>query len=173
MRLLIIEDDPVFARTLIRALDRLGHTAVSAATPDAALAALAGACFDAAVLDMRLGEHSGLALIEPLRAVDPALRVLVLTGYASIVTAISAIKRGAFNYLPKPATARQILAALEADTPVGPTEADTAPSLARIQWEHIQQALIDHDDNISATARALGMHRRTLQRRLAKKPARE
>ena len=177
MRLLIVDDDAVFACTLVRALARLGHEAQSAGTPETALAWARKGRFDAAVVDLRLGERSGLALIEPLLAVDAEWRILMLTGYASIATAIEAIKRGAFNYLPKPATARQILAALARDglTDELPTvePPDTPTSLRRLEWEHIQQVLAEHDGNISATARALGMHRRTLQRKLAKKPVRE
>ncbi|AWN16098.1 response regulator transcription factor [Salinisphaera sp. LB1] len=175
MRLLIVDDDVVFTRTLARALERLGHVATAADTPAAALSAVTPGHFDAAIVDLRLGERSGLALIEPLLAADANLRILMLTGYASIATAIEAIKRGAFNYLPKPATARQILAALAqdgvTDDPVDPP--GTPTSLRRLEWEHIQHVLAEHDGNVSATARALGMHRRTLQRKLAKKPVAE
>ncbi|MES1934878.1 response regulator transcription factor [Salinisphaera hydrothermalis] len=177
MKLLIVDDDAIFARTLVRALDRLGHPACAADTPEAALALARDRRFDAAIVDLRLGERSGLALIEPLLGVDAGLRILMLTGYASIATAIEAIKRGAFNYLPKPATARQILAALAHDamadegSMVEPPATPT--SLRRLEWEHIQHVLAEHDGNISATARALGMHRRTLQRKLAKKPVQE
>ncbi|WP_423822841.1 response regulator [Salinisphaera sp. SPP-AMP-43] len=175
MNLLIVDDDTAFTQTLVRALERLGHGAQSAATPEAAQALAEAQRFDAAVVDLRLGERSGLALIEPLLATDAELRILMLTGYASIATAIEAIKRGAFNYLPKPATARQILAALVHDgleeTPAALP--DTPTSLRRLEWEHIQHVLAEHEGNVSATARALGMHRRTLQRKLAKKPVRE
>lgn len=174
MRLLIVEDDTAFARTLVRALERLGHTANAVDTPAAALETLRAAPFDAAVVDLRLGDHSGLALIEPLRQNAPALRILMLTGYASIATAINAIKNGAFNYLPKPATARQILAALmDEGTTAGDAPPEKRPSLRRLEWEHIQQVLAANDYNISATARALGMYRRTLQRKLAKRPVSE
>lgn len=173
MRLLLVEDDAAFARALVRGLERLGHGAYAVDTPEAACAALQDDAFDAAVVDLRLGERSGLALIEPMLAIQPALRILMLTGYASIATAIDAIKRGAHNYLPKPATARQILTALEDEStrPAEPPASET--SLRRLEWEHIQQVLAAHDYNVSATARALGMHRRTLQRKLAKKPVRE
>lgn len=177
MQILVVDDDPVFTATLCRALDRLGHVAQSADSPDTALARIRcdTAVFDAAVIDLRLGQRSGLALIEPLLAEAPALRILMLTGYASIATAIEAIKRGAFNYLPKPATARQIMAALTEDavTEAAETGLPQGPSLRRMEWEHIQQVLARHEGNISATARALGMHRRTLQRKLAKRPTRE
>ncbi|MES1924782.1 response regulator [Salinisphaera sp. T31B1] len=173
LKVLLVEDDTAFAATLARSLTRLGHDPTTASTPEAALAAVENARFDAAVVDLRLGERSGLALIEPLLAADAELRILMLTGFASIATAIHAIKLGACNYLPKPATARQILAALDepADTPAPEPPGQT--SLRRLEWEHIQQVLAAHEYNISATARALGMHRRTLQRKLAKKPVRE
>lgn len=175
MNLLIVDDDAAFSRTLVRALERLGHAAESADAPEPALARISRARFDAAIVDLRLGERSGLALIEPLLAADAELRIVMLTGYASIATAIEAIKRGAFNYLPKPATARQILAALAHDGVADAPDAvpDTPTSLRRLEWEHIQHVLAEHDGNVSATARALGMHRRTLQRKLAKKPVSE
>lgn len=177
MKLLIVDDEAVFSRTLVRALDRLGHEAWAADTPETALALARRCRFDAAIVDLRLGDRSGLALIEPLLAVDAEWRILMLTGYASIATAIEAIKRGAFNYLPKPATARQILTALAyegmADEMPMVEPPETPTSLRRLEWEHIQHVLAEHDGNVSATARALGMHRRTLQRKLAKKPVQE
>lgn len=176
MQLLIIDDDAVFTRTLGRALERLGHSASVAHDPGSALAWLEGARFDAAVVDLRLAEYSGLALIGPLKDQAPAMRILMLTGYASIATAIQAIKKGADNYLPKPASAREILAALESqagDSDDDGDDNDRPTSWRRLEWEHIQQVLADHEHNISATARALNMHRRTLQRKLAKKPVSE
>lgn len=174
MQLLLIEDDAAFARTLARILGRRGHTTHIADTPADASRAVREQSFDAALLDLRLGDANGLTLIEPLLAQQPDLRILVLTGYASIATAIDAIKRGAFNYLPKPATASEILAALEMDTEPGAApQASARTSLRRLEWEHIQHVLAANDYNISATARALDMHRRTLQRKLAKKPVAE
>lgn len=177
MYLLLVDDDPVFTRTLSRALARLGHEVTIAHAPEDALSAAttAGAVFDAAIVDLRLGERSGLALIAPLREAVPGMRILMLTGYASIATAIEAVKQGAFNYLPKPAGARQIMAALgdEAVAAAAAEASEQPTSLRRLEWEHIQHALAENAGNISATARALGMHRRTLQRKLAKRPARE
>lgn len=179
MRFALIEDNPVFASALARSLERHGHQTATAATADAARTLCKEHAFDAAILDLHLGDDNGLLLIEPLLALQPELRILVLTGYASIATAIDAIKRGAFNYLPKPATALMILEALEAQADADSPPADGAPhrvdpiSLKRLEWEHIQQVLAANDYNISATARALGMHRRTLQRKLAKKPVAE
>lgn len=176
MHLLLIDDDLVFTRTLTRALARLGHSAESAHDPTTALALVGARRFDAAVVDLRLAEHSGLALLAPLAQANSDMRILMLTGYASIATAIQAIKHGADNYLPKPATAREILAAIEIDAQTLPDtiDPDDRPmSTRRLEWEHIQQVLADHQYNISATARALNMHRRTLQRKLAKKPVAE
>jgi two-component system response regulator RegA len=140
----------------------------------AALAMAEQAQWDAAVLDLRLAQESGLDLIVPLRQRQPGLRILLLTGYASIVTAVEAIKLGAVDYLPKPASVEAILAVLECDLPNNTTtETANAPmSVNRLEWEHIQRVLAEHDGNISATARALKMHRRTLQRKLMKHPVR-
>lgn len=172
MNILIIDDDPVFSDTLARTLQRWGNKAVAVNSPQAAHATIKAQQFDVAILDLRLGDHNGLALIKPLLRHNSELRILVLTGYASITTAIDAIKRGAYNYLPKPATARMILAALEAEaTSDSLPEVNDPISLRRLEWEHIQRLLEENDHNISATARALGMHRRTLQRKLAKKPS--
>jgi len=171
MRILIIDDDVVFAQTLALAMTRRGHSVASAENSETALALADVQEFDAVVLDLRLGAESGLHLIEPLRARQPQVRILLLTGYASIATAVAAIKLGAVQYLPKPASVDEILAALgdsggEAD--IGPPEAPL--SVDRLEWEHIQKVLAQHAGNLSATARALKMHRRTLQRKLAKHP---
>lgn len=168
MRILLIEDDAVFSRVLTRALGARGHDVIPVADPEAALATASAEPPDAAIIDLRLGEQSGLALIRPLRATAPAARLLVLTGYASVATAVTAIKRGADDYLAKPVNADQVLAALNGERE--PAEAAAPPSLKRLEWEHIQQVLRQHDGNVSAAARALGMHRRTLQRKLAKRP---
>lgn len=170
--ILIVEDDAAFASVLARALRRRGHRVDVAATAEAAWSSAREAPPDAAVIDLKLGEDSGLELIEPLLEIAPAARLLVLTGYASLTTAVTAIKRGAFNYLAKPADADQILAAL--DAAAGDTEdtPDNAFSPRRLEWEHIQRVLAEHDGNVSAAARAMGMYRRTLQRKLAKRPVR-
>ncbi len=172
---LIIDDDVVFAQTLTLALSRRGFNVAAAEYGDAALAMVATRTFDAVVLDLRLGSESGLHLIEPLRARLPLARILLLTGYASIATAVAAIKLGAVQYLPKPASVDEILVALgEAENGSGgdaDVELAGEPlSVDRLEWEHIQKVLAQHDGNLSATARALKMHRRTLQRKLAKRP---
>jgi two-component system response regulator RegA len=173
-RMLVVDDDPVFAEALAQALRRRGQQVDLAHDGEAALALAAQGAFDAAVLDLRLAADSGLRLIAPLKAACPALRILLLTGYASIATAVEAIKLGAVHYLAKPAGVDEILAALgreEGDAAVPP--ADEPMSVDRLEWEHIQKVLAEHDGNLSATARALKMHRRTLQRKLAKRPVKE
>lgn len=172
---LIIDDDTIFAQTLALALSRRGYRVASVSHGAAALSLSERQPFDAVVLDLRLGAESGLHLIEPLRTRQPALRILLLTGYASIATAVAAIKLGAVQYLPKPASVDEILSALgEIDGVAGDVAdvmlAGEPLSVDRLEWEHIQKVLAQHEGNLSATARALKMHRRTLQRKLAKRP---
>lgn len=171
--ILIIDDDSAFAAVLARSLARRGLTVVQAASATAALQALQSPP-DGIILDLNLAGDSGLLLLPQLLAAAPAARVLVLTGYASIATAVEAVKLGAVNYLAKPATVDDILAALGqlAANPALPV-ASQPMSLKRMSWEHLQRVLAEHDGNVSATARALGMHRRSLQRMLAKRPVRE
>jgi two-component system response regulator RegA len=171
LRLLLVDDDPVFAEALARALRRRGHEATLAHDGDTALHLAAAQAFDAAVLDLRLATDSGLRLIAPLKALRPELRILLLTGYASIATAVEAIKLGAVHYLAKPAGVEEILSALgrnAGDAEVAPAEEPM--SVDRLEWEHIQKVMAENEGNLSATARALKMHRRTLQRKLAKRP---
>ena len=172
--LLLVEDDSALAAAMRNSFERRGISVSHADSASAARALIGEAPFDSAVLDLRLPGDSGLTLIQPLRQAYPEMRILLLTGYASIATAVDAIKLGATNYLPKPATVADILAALqqtgaEADRPVS---SNPLP-VERLEWEHIQKVLAEHDGNISATARALQMHRRTLQRKLLKHPVRE
>jgi two-component system, response regulator RegA len=171
-RVLIVDDDQRFAETLARALRRRAYHPFVAQSLDTALGAAKTTSFDAAILDLRIDDDSGLDLIEPLRLLDPTMRIVVLTGYASIATAVTAIKLGADNYLPKPVTASALIGALEAKVETSPEAVISTPmSPRRLEWEHIQRVLFEHDGNISATARALRMHRRTLQRKLSKRPA--
>ncbi len=125
-----------------------------------------------ALIDLKLGSQSGLDLIAPLRRAHPHMRIVLITGYASVATAVEAIKRGADNYLPKPATVDMILKALS-DQPWSETEPRSMTPLSRLEWEHIHQALSESKGNVSAAARLLGMHRRSLQRKLAKRPGPE
>jgi two-component system response regulator RegA len=172
--ILIIDDDPGFNAILVRTFERRGESALGALDPAGALAAMREARPSRVVLDLNLNGTSGLALIPELLAICPACRIVVLTGYASIATAVDAIKLGAVQYLAKPVEFEAILAAFADDD--GPDLALPAPdeplSVDRLEWEHIQRVLSENDGNISATARALKMHRRTLQRKLSKHPAR-
>lgn len=171
---LVIDDDAAFNAILMRSLGRRGYPVRGAHSPDEALALARQAVPDWVVLDLNLAGASGMALIPPLLALAPAPRIVVLTGYASIATAVDAIKLGAVQYLAKPVELSALIAAF-GDAPAR-ADAQEPPddplSVDRLTWEHIQRVLAEHEGNISATARALKMHRRTLQRRLGKRPAR-
>jgi len=169
--LLIVEDDEIFARVLAKSLANRGLQVHTANNSGEAMKLAHEHSFAAAVLDLKLEGETSLALIPPLKESNPGMRILMLTGYASIQTAVEAVKLGATNYLPKPAGVVEILSALQNDQPNPELEVQEQPlSVDRLEWEHIQRVLAEHDGNISATARALNMHRRTLQRKLAKKP---
>ncbi|WP_420600062.1 response regulator transcription factor [Neptuniibacter sp.] len=170
-RFLIVDDDPAFTRVLSRAMTRREYEVQVARSAEEAEQLIENWVPDLATVDLKMDGNSGLSLIPKLRQSNTAMKILMLTGYASIATAVEAIKLGATQYLPKPADAEQILTALnkvEADTEVAVTEQPM--SVNRLEWEHIQKVLKEHEGNISATARALGMHRRTLQRKLLKRP---
>ncbi len=170
-RLLIVEDDAVFARTLARSFERRGYVVRAITDPDALDDALVDFIPDDAVIDLRLGNASGLPCVARLHELDPRMRIIVLTGFASIATAVEAVKLGATNYLSKPANTDDIEAALAA--PAGgnaEVAVDARPSTLRtVEWEHIHQVLAACDFNISEAARRLGMHRRTLARKLEKR----
>ena len=170
--LLIIEDDQVFASVSARALSRRGYEVTLATDIDSAREMINLHPVAYAIVDLNLAGHSALELIPVLRARNPAARILMLTGYASIATAVEAIKLGADNYLAKPADIDEILAALNDDTDHDEhdPEFQEPMSVRRLEWEHIQKVLLENDGNISETARQLKMHRRTLQRKLQKKP---
>ena len=170
---LIVDDDEIFADILARSLVQLGLSAHTANQPRDALAANIDIQPQRIILDLKLDQQSGLHLIEQLKEDNPAVSIVILTGYSSINTAVEAIKLGADHYLCKPAGVKDIIAAF--DKPGGNPDTELAPqppSVNRLEWEHIQRVLEKNDGNISATARALGMHRRTLQRKLQKKPRR-
>lgn len=173
-RVLVIDDDPVFCQVLVRALVRRGFFARCANDSASALAAMSAEPAQWVVLDLNIAGESGLALIGQLLQSVPHCRIVVLTGYASIATAVEAIKLGAHQYLAKPADVDTILAAFnsEVSKASSPLPIAAPMSVARLEWEHIQRVLQEHGGNISATARALNMHRRTLQRKLGKKPSR-
>ena len=169
---LIVDDDSAFTRVLSRAMSRRGFNVQVARSAEQAELLLNDFCPDYATVDLKMDGNSGLMLIPSLHQANPDMRILMLTGYASIATAVEAIKLGATQYLSKPADADQILAALEKVEGDAEIDVQEQPmSVNRLEWEHIQKVLKEHDGNISATARALGMHRRTLQRKLAKRPA--
>ena len=169
-KILVIDDDEVLNQTLVRALSRRGYTVEGAFNAKSALSLCELNNFDKAILDLKLAESSGLQLIPQLLQHRPDLKIVMLTGYSSIATAVDAIKLGAVNYLSKPAGIEEILHAFDRSAPQPDAAAFIPPSVDRLEWEHIQRVLAEHDGNISATARALGMHRRTLQRKLQKRP---
>jgi two-component system response regulator RegA len=158
-----------------RALERRGYAVTRAASVDAGLAKALEQPPEYAVVDLKMPGDSGLVLIEKLIELDPNTRIVMLTGYASIVTAIEAIKLGAIHYLAKPCDADEVVAALnkssEGDSSLPVSESPL--TVNRLEWEHIQRVLAEHQGNISSTARALKMHRRTLQRKLGKHPSKE
>ena len=169
--LLIVEDDVDFANALSRAMKRRGFEVALAHDAVAAQAAAEAFAPSHAVVDLKLPGESGLKVVAMLAARVPVPAIVVLTGYASIATAVEAVRLGARHYLAKPADADEVLAALLRDEPDAALEVSPEPlTVARMEWEHIQKVLNEHDGNISATARALRMHRRTLQRKLEKNP---
>ena len=172
---LLVDDDTLYLQTLQRSLQKRGLAASIATNVADALQVANTRALDFALIDLRLGAESGLELIAPLRRCQPRIRIVLLTGYASVATAVEAIKRGADNYLLKPTTVEMILRTLAAqptDAPPPEPQATMTP-LSRLEWEHIHQALAETNGNVSAAARLLGMHRRSLQRKLAKRPGPE
>ena len=167
---LLVEDDDTFRSRLARAFRDRGFLVTEASSVDTALAAARDDTPELAVVDLRLPRGSGLDVVRELVALDPTTAVVVLTGYGSIATALEAVRLGARRYLAKPADADQILSALDGVSPSAPPLPDV-PSLARVEWEHIQRVLHDCDGNISQAARLLGIHRRSLQRKLSKYPS--
>jgi two-component system response regulator RegA len=151
-------------------MERRGFVVRVADSAEAALDAARAHCPTHAIVDLRLPGASGLTVVPALRALDEAMRIVVLTGYASIATAVEAIKLGATHYLAKPVDADEIVAAFGETAGNAAAEVPQRPlSVERLEWEHIQKVLGEHGGNISATARSLGMHRRTLQRKLGKR----
>lgn len=170
--LLIIDDDATFCATLARSMERTGYDVEFATTGEEAIARVTEDHFDCAVVDLRIGAESGLSLIRALLATNPGMRIVVLTGFANIATAVEAIKLGAIHYLSKPASAAEIGAAFDREAGDAAVSASEDPmTVKRLEWEHLQKVLADHSGNISAAARALKMHRRSLQRKLQKRPS--
>jgi two-component system response regulator RegA len=170
-RLLIVDDDEAFRERLARAMRRAGLEVATAADGDAAIAAATSADFDFATVDLRMPGPGGLDVVRQLHHLRPEMRVVVLTGYGSISTAVEAMRGGAIDYIRKPATAREILDHLRGGDDAIAPDPDSTPSLASVEWEHIHRVLSDCDGNISEAARVLGIHRRSLQRKLARYPA--
>jgi two-component system response regulator RegA len=168
---LIVDDDQVFRERLARAFVQRKWEAEAVAGGEAALQFARDRSPDLVLVDLRMPGKGGLDVVPELRAIDSSMTIVVLTGYGSIPTAISAMKRGADHYLSKPADADQILAVYEKlQSAEAPEIPETVPSLARVEWEHMQRVLSDCGDNISQAARLLGIHRRSLQRKLWKHP---
>jgi two-component system response regulator RegA len=171
--LLLVDDDATFCQVLSAALERRGFAVHVAHSVAAGFTAAEGDPPEYAVVDLKMPGASGLELVKKLKELDAHTRIVVLTGYASVATAVEAIKLGAVHYLAKPADADEIVAAFQRDSGNATVAVETKPlPLSRLEWEHIQKVLTECGGNISETARRLGMHRRTLQRKLAKHPAR-
>jgi len=173
--LLVVDDDEVFRARLTRAFQARGFQTIEADSWRATLAVAHQTSPHLAVVDLRLPDKSGLNIVRDLKALNDEVNIVVLTGYGSIATALEAVRLGATHYLPKPADVDDILAGFaRAGLPPGalPTPAPHVPSLARTEWEHINRVLADCGGNISRAADLLGIHRRSLQRKLAKYPVR-
>ena len=169
--LLIVDDDMMFCDVLAMAMTKRGFNVICAHTIDQALALAETFTLEYAIIDLKLTNESGLILVKKLKTLDPGTRIVMLTGYASIATAVEAIKLGATHYLAKPVDTDEIMAAFERTTGDADTIISANPlSVGRLEWEYIHRILAENDNNISVTARILNMHRRTLQRKLAKKP---
>ena len=173
--ILLVDDDDIFRDRVARAMRDRGFEARTAASYDQAMASARADSPELAVVDLKMPGKSGLELVRDLAQLDPATKIVVLTGYGSIATALDAVRLGAVHYLAKPADVDDILMAFERGQrpPLEPPPADfQAPSLARAEWEHINRVLSDTGGNISEAARRLGIHRRSLQRKLQKYPPR-
>ncbi|NVK86875.1 MAG: response regulator [Gammaproteobacteria bacterium] len=170
---LIIDDDPSFAATLSRRLKHKGYECEIALDGYDALRLCKSNIFDYLIVDLNLNNENGLELVPELRSILPNAKILMLTGYASIATAVQAIKLGADHYLPKPASLNQILQVFETEPVANELSINSPMSPEQLEWEHIQFTLQQNQGNISATARALDMHRRTLQRKLNKRPGKK
>lgn len=172
-KLLLVDDDQVFVEVMSRALEKRGFEVMPASHVEEAEALINSHVFNKALVDLKMEGRSGLALLETLHSRQPQCRAVMLTGYSSITTAVEAIRLGAYNYLCKPASIKEVLAAFDSPASADIEVPENPPSVERVEWEHIQKVLAENHGNISATARALGMHRRTLQRKLLKKPVKQ
>ncbi len=168
--LLLVDDDATFRSVLSRALAKRGFSVTTADSVEAALPLALVNPPEFAVIDLKMHGASGLVLVQKLHELDAATRIVMLTGYANIATAVEAIKLGATQYLSKPANADEIVAAFGHSASTDLRVAFSPVSIDKLEWEHINRVLHEQNGNISNTARALNMHRRTLQRKLAKRP---
>jgi len=170
--LLLVDDDDAFLQALARAMQKRGFEVTTAHSAEEGIAIATAEPPEFAVVDLKMTGQSGLVLVRQLSQLQAGTKIVVLTGYASIATAVEAIKLGATHYLAKPVDADEIVAAF--DKKQGDTEVELASNpltVDRLEWEHLQRVLAENDGNISATARSLNMHRRTLQRKLSKNPS--
>jgi two-component system, response regulator RegA len=171
LTILVVDDDERFRVRLAQAFEDRGYSVVAAASPAEAMQLCAGREIDRATIDLRMPGGSGLNLLQELMKLYPDIQIVVLTGYGSIATAVEAMRLGAHDYLTKPCHADRILTAFDGDPDSREQNLDIPiPSLARVEREHIERVLHECNGNISKAARALGMHRRTLQYKLAKFP---
>lgn len=184
LKMLVVDDDVTFRMRLTKALTSRGFETFDAGSVVDGITIAQRVHPQRAVVDMRMPGESGLELVSALMEFDPHMEVIVLTGYGSIASAVEAMRRGAIDYLQKPCDAEQILATFERDAEpamasvpapaaVAEKDSEAVPSLARVEWEHIQRVLTDCGGNISEAARRLRMHRRSLQRKLFKMQPRE
>jgi two-component system response regulator RegA len=169
--ILVVEDDNAFRKILVNAFRERGYEAEGVSDGAEAIRSAERDSPEMAVVDLRLPDQSGLDVVRQLKAIDPSTAIVVLTGYGSIATALESVRLGAVHYLTKPTDADRILAAFQHGLASRPRDLPTdPPSLARVEWEHLNRVLTDCDGNVSEAARQLGMHRRSLQRKLAKYP---
>jgi two-component system response regulator RegA len=166
--LLLVDDDAPLCQRLARAMERRGFVVETADSVAQGIEAVTTRPPAFAVVDLRLGDGSGLGIVEALRRARPSARIVMLTGYGNIATAVAAVKAGAIDYLPKPADADAVESALLSRDAALPPPPEDPMSADRVRWEHIQRVFEQCDRNVSETARRLKMHRRTLQRILGK-----
>jgi two-component system response regulator RegA len=173
--ILLVDDDERLRSRMARAFEERGYEAQQAEGYDDAIAIAEHESTEYAVVDLRMPGKSGLEVVRELHRIDPATKLVVLTGYGSIATALEAVRLGATHYLTKPADVDEVIASFDradaaAEAPVAEGETPQTPSLARVEWEHIQRVLTDCGGNITKAAEKLGIHRRSLQRKLSKFP---
>lgn len=175
---LLVDDDERFRSRMARAFEERGYEVQQAGGYGGAASIASNESTEYAVVDLRMPGKSGLDVVRELHRIDPSTKIVVLTGYGSIATALEAVRLGATHYLTKPADVDEVIASFErssgpaqAQGDSGEIETPQTPSLARVEWEHIQRVLTDCDGNITKAAERLGIHRRSLQRKLAKFPA--